>query len=686
MRIIRQSEAAECGLACLAMVADHYGYKIDITSLRSKGEISLKGVNLKQLISLADKFNLASRAVRVEIEDLAHLSKPCILHWNMDHFVVLKKVAKKHIVILDPASGLRKVTMSEVDTYFTGIALELYPTVDFEKFDARQKIKLQNLWGNIADLGKGLAKLFTLSIFLQVFMLVSPFFVQIIIDRVSRSGDIELLTALCGAAIILLILQSVTEKFRGETILRISASLSKQMSLNTFTHMVRLPLSFFEKRHIGDITSRFDSLYEIKDVLSTKFIESIIDGVVSIILLALMFFYSVQLALVVTFSVFIYFVARYSFYRKFRDINESTIIATAKEQSSFIETVRGVQAVKLFGAQEQRTAAWFNSLLKRVEGEFQVGNIELKFRVFNNFVFGLENIVVLFLAALAIMDKTLSIGMIFAFLAYKLQFTDRSSKLIDNLIELRMLGLHLERVSDVLSKETESNILKTDLLGNSIKGELRLDNVSFRYSQLEPFVFKNVSLLIEPGSSVAICGASGGGKTTLLKIMLGLVKPENGRVSVDDIGIDQLTEQQLRKHMSAVMQDDTLMTGSLLQNISFFDTEVDVEWAIKCARVVELHDEIMNMPMGYNSLVGDMGSSLSGGQKQRLILARALYRKPKILFMDEATSNLDEALEIKINNAISSMNITRIIIAHRRETLDSAERKVKLEYGRLIEE
>ena len=679
MQFIYQSEAAECGLACMAMVASHHGHQLDLNVLRNRYAVSLKGANLQHLIQLGDQLALAGRALRLELDELSQLKLPCILHWNLNHFVVLKKVTKRHAVILDPAVGERKVAMSEVSDSFSGIALELTPTGGFSKRDERIRLGLSAFWSRIEGLLPSLVKVFVLSLLLQVFVLASPYYMQLVVDEVLVSADRPLLLVLALGFGLLMLIKVLTQALRGWVILYLGSSMNLQMATNLFRHLVHLPLSYFEKRHIGDIISRFGSLNKVRELLTNSLVEGVIDGLMATGVLVMMYVYSPTLASVVLATVLFYAALRWMLYRPMRESTEASIMAVAEEQSNFMETVRGMQTIKLFGQQSQRLNIWQNRYSHAVNQNFLLGRWQISFQTINQLLFGFENTIVIFLAAVSVIDGMLSVGMLFAFLTYKSQFTERMAALIDKLVQLYMTRLHLERLSDIALTEKEQD---DSALGyREISGALEVKQLCYRYSATDPLLFNNISFKITAGESVAIIGPSGGGKTTLAKVLLGLLPAESGKILADDIDIYQIGLGHYRQQVGAVMQHDQLMSGSLADNIAFFDPQKNMDKVIQSAMFAGIHQDIVAMPMAYNTLIGDMGSSLSGGQQQRLHLARALYRRPKLLLMDEATSSLDVELESHVNQSIKKLNITRIIIAHRPETIMSADRVLLLTDG-----
>lgn len=684
---ILQTEVAECGLACLAMVSTYHGYKTDLATLRRKFPISLRGVTLQTLIQIADQMDFACRPLRLELEELDQLQTPTILHWDMNHFVVLKKVHQNYIIIHDPAQGVRKVPMKEVSEHFTGIALELTPTPKFEEKDEVRRIPFATFWSRMVGLKRLMVRVFLLSIVLQIFSIISPLYVQTIVDNVLLSFDTNLLVVLALGFGLIMLIEVATTALRSYVVLMFSSMLSIQMATNLFRHLIRLPLPFFEKRHIGDIVSRFGSLASIEGFLTQGIVQAVVDGLMSIATLTMMFIYSAKLALVVIAAVTLYGIIRFIWYRPFRRINEEVIVTKAKESSNFMETIRGVQSIKVFGKESQRQVLWQNRYADSMNTGIRKSKMGIVFSSSNALLFGIENIVVVYFAAMLVMspEGAFSIGMLYAFMSYKQQFTQRAAALIENLIELKMLGLHLERLGDIALEPQEAQ--ENDMLESKpIEGNIALENIDFRYNENEPLVLKNISLNIKAGESVAIIGPSGCGKTTLMKIMMGLFTAESGKVLIDGQELDKLGHRNFREQFGAVMQNDQLLSGSMSENIAFFETEIDQARIEEAAKMAVIDQDIQRMPMSYNTLIGDMGTSLSGGQKQRVLLARALYKQPKVLFLDEATSHLDVALEQAVNHAVKSLNMTRIIIAHRPETIQSADRILILTPEGIVEQ
>ena len=681
--MVLQTEMAECGLACLAMISCYHGHEVDLNTLRRRFPVSLKGATLKSLMETADRLELSARALRLEIDDLAELKTPAILHWDLNHFVVLKSVSRQRVVILDPATGERNLSQSEVGKHFTGIALELAPAPGFKPRRDRQHMRLSDFWQRITGVKKALVQLFALSLALQLFALAMPFYMQLVVDHALVSHDSSLLAVLALGFMLLTLIQVGTETLRGYVVMVLGNTLNIQMVSNLFRHLIRLPLCYFENRHIGDVVSRFRSVGHVKDMLSTGMVEAFVDGVLVLSTLALMFIYSQVLGWVTLGFAILYLVVRWISFRPYRRLTEESIVAQAKEQSNFMETVRGMQSIKLFNREVDRHTLWQNRYADEVNAGIRVTRFQIAFNSVDKLLTGAETILVIYLAAKMVLANTFTVGMLYAFMSYKRQFTAKVDGLIDKFIQFRMLELHFDRIADIAKTREETDLLGETLGGKQLNGELELANIAFRHTDGDPYLFMHLNLRVNPGETLAIVGPSGAGKSTLLKIMLGLLLPDEGSVLVDGQDIRKLGLQNFRAQTAAVMQEDQLFAGTIADNIASFDPQCDLDWVERCADLSGIHQEITAMPMGYNSLVGDMGTTLSGGQKQRVLLARALYRKPRILFLDESTSHLDVQTEQRVNAAVGQLRLTRVIIAHRPETIRLATRVLALINGRL---
>jgi ATP-binding cassette subfamily B protein RaxB len=685
--VLRQTEAAECGLVCLAMVASFHGLRTDPAAIRSRHLTSSRGLTLANVMKMAAPLGLCARAVRLDVGDLDKLRLPAVLHWNLDHFVVLRQVTRKGLRLHDPATGERQVAWAEVDKAFSGVAMELWPSTEFAKGDQRRRIGLFDVTGRINGAVGYLLNLVAIGVLLELLAILVPFFTQWAMDNVVALGDADLLTLLGVGMIIVLLLQLVFTTFRGWFITYTSSTFSLQWKTSVLSHMVRLPLAWFQARHLGDIVSKFHATDAIAGALNTMFVESMFDGVMSFVTLGLMALYSAKLCLIAAAIMLLYAAFRALQVLPYRRTLEETIITSARLESHLMETIRGVRTVKLFLQEDGRKTEWLSLAVDATNASVRTQRLKLLYRTVNGFMGSIERVLIFWLGMKAVIDHQMTLGAITAFIAYKDQFYGRVTNLIDNFIELRLLSTQVDRLADIVLTKTEhqANAAQPERAG-ALNWSIECVGLSFRYGEFEPMLLAGLNLKIAPGESVAIIGPSGCGKTTLINIILGLVAPTGGQVLFGGHPIDRLGPAVVRRHVAAVTQDDILFAGSIAENIAAFDQAIDLERVMRCAELACVHADIERMPMGYNTLVGDMGSALSGGQRQRLHIARALYREPRILVMDEATSHLDVATETEVSRHIAALGITRIIVAHRPQTIASADRVVGLERGRCIEQ
>ncbi|WP_417625034.1 peptidase domain-containing ABC transporter [Paremcibacter congregatus] len=682
--LIRQAAGAECGLACLAMIASFHGYRTDITELRRKFPVSLRGADLKTISDVANEVGLSTRSLRLEVHEMNQLRTPCVLHWEFDHFVVLKKVKKNRIIIHDPAHGVRVIRMDEVGQAFTGIALEVTPTESFRK---KQKPKGLTL-GNFVRFDRSFISSFSLglilSVLVELFILSAPFYMQITVDEVLIKGDKNLLDALAVGFGLIILFQVISSTLRGLNFQYLGHVLSFDMSSRVFHRMMKLPVNFFTNRQLGDVQHRVQSLEQVKQFLISSAPSVIMDGIFGIVVLAILFAYHFNLTLIVLGAVILYVAWKLAMFGLMKRAAGDLIVAEADSQTHLLETLRSMPTIKMMSIEQKRENRWLNTNARRLNAGIRVGNLGLANGAFNQILFQGLRVIVIFAAANMALDGELTIGMITAFIAYYGIFTQRVTGLVDQFIAMRLLQVPLGRLADIIFERPE--VSGSDGGRNKLlEGSVEVRNVYFKYGRAERNVLLGACLNVRPGEFLAIVGPSGAGKTTLLKILAGIECPDNGSVLFDGRPIETWNKNTLREQIGIVLQEDTLFRGSIAENISLFDDQIDMGLVREVSRQAGIEIEIEAMPMGYESQIGDMGSTLSGGQKQRVFLARALYRKPRILFLDEATSHLDIENEKRVLSELTNLGITRIIIAHRPETIAAADRVVIMADGRLAE-
>ena len=684
MKVVLQAESSECALACLAMICSHFGRAERLTELRRRFPVSITGTELKNLISVSDSLGFSPRAVRCEMDELENLEAPCILHWDLDHYVVLQKVGKSTITIFDPARGARKLSHSEVSRHFTGVALELTPAPTFTKRKSVEGASLGDLWTRLYGLKPILIQLFCLTLMLQAFGLIMPIANQLVVDDVIGRGDKSLLISIMVGFAIVALVQTAIGLLRSFIQLHAGQRLSLQLSGNLLKHMLRLPSDFFERRHVGDILGRYGSLDPIQKFLTGGIIGVGMDMIMVIPAGVIMVMYSKSLSLLIIVDVVLVLAVNWASFGRSRRFTDEAIALGSKTQSVFLETLRAVRAIKLAGRESERHAIWQNAMTEQMNLSFRQSVFNLWGSSAYSLVLVLQGLVMLYLGATAIMKGDLTLGMFLAFQSYASQFSDRTKSLIGQFFSFKMLGLHLERLADIIHTDQEQSLDGGAAVTRPITGELELRGVDFRYGPHDPWILKRLNLSVHAGERLVLIGASGGGKSTLLKLLTGLYMPVEGELLVDGTPITSVGLKAFRKQIGVVMQDDQLLSGTIADNIAFFDAEIDMDQVERVCRTAHIHDDIIRLPMGYHSLIGDMGSILSGGQKQRVLLARALYRNPAILFMDEGTANLDTDLELAILNNLRELGITQIMVAHRTAAITYADRALLVRDGEIL--
>jgi ATP-binding cassette subfamily B protein RaxB len=679
--LVRQAAATECGLACVSMIASYFGMPTDLTSLRRKHEVSLKGATLAGISSCCTELGLSTRAVRCDVRELGKLRTPCILHWRFNHFVVLKSVKEDRVLVHDPARGLVSEPLSVVGDAFTGIALEVTSAPRFRRAKPPIRLKLRNLISSDSRLRRQFLAGLLLALICELLLLTTPFYLQVVIDQVLAKGDNQLLVSLATAFSTLLVINVLANVMRQLTFHYLSHVTVFDLTTRVLHRLLQLPIRFFRSRELGDIQHRVQSLNRIQGFVVQSIPALILDCVFVVLITALMTLYEPRLTLLMVVTLGLWCCWRILIFSLSLRLSSDIAQAESSVQTHFLETLRAVQSIKITNGESQRESEWRNLFVSATNSRIRIGNLHVADSAVRQVLFQGARIATVYLLALRGLDGQISIGMISAYVAYLGMFTTRGCGIVDRILEYKLLEVPLDRLADIVFSEEES--CDSEGVDHPL-GEIELRHVSFSYSRDEPELLKDCSVIIRESGLTAIVGPSGVGKSTLLQLIAGHESISGGELLISGRPAHHWHPHSLRSQMAVVFQDDRLLKGSVAENIALFDSRLDVARIRKVAAMACIADDIESLPMGYETRIGDLGSSLSRGQVQRILLARAYYRRPTLLLLDEATSGLDYALEKQVISGLCELSATRLVVTHSDLMLQAADKVLWLHEGRLL--
>jgi len=680
--LVRQLSATDCGAAALAMALGYHGKQVPLAEVRQALGVGRNGTSAAALLRAGRLYGLRGRGVRAEISDLAALPAGSILFWEFSHYVVLEGAAGNTVNIVDPAGGRRKVPLEKFRRAFTGVALIFEPSQEFTP----EKAKPERAWGLIKQVfeRKGLlARILSISAIIQILSAAMPLLTGVLIDRVVPRRDYSLLLILAAAYLVFQIFYTLAGFIRAHLLLYLQTHVEASFTLRFLDHLIELPYSFFQQRTAGDLMMRLGSNSSIKEILTSTTLSTLMDGFMVSLYLVLLMLVNVPLTLLVIAIAAMRTLLVVLMRHKQRELLAENLENTARSQTYQVEMLSGMETLKAMGLEHRAAENWSNLFVDGLNISVQRGKLDAIFNALQTGLMTASTLAVMFYGTYLVLQGTFTLGTMMAFSALAASFFGPLTNLISAGVQFQMLESYLERINDVINTAPEQ-IPGTVAFAGQLGGGIALENVSFRYAKSDPLILEDICANVRPGTRVALAGRTGSGKSTLARLMAGLYEPSSGRILFDGRDLKTLDLRSVRNQLGIVTQDTQLFGGTVRQNIALADPQMGLDRVIQAAKLACIHDDIIAMPMGYETILADRGLSLSGGQRQRLSLARALACRPAILVLDEATSHLDAVTEKLVNENLASLSCTRVVIAHRLSTIRDADLILILEAGKVV--
>jgi ABC-type bacteriocin/lantibiotic exporter with double-glycine peptidase domain len=684
--VVRQMSIAECGAACLCMILNYYGRRTRLLDCRAEMGGGRDGVTAAQLARVARAHGLNVKAYAVRPPELMNVPLPAIIHWEFKHFLVVESWSPKKIKVVDPARGRRDLTPAQLADGFTGVVLTLEPTEEFE----RRSMKGRPLWRDVLSkyiIGSrgALAQIVVTSVLLQLLGLALPLFTKVLVDDILPQRAYSRVTIFGVGMLLLLLSQTAIGYLRSRLLIGLQMRLDTKMMFDFFGHLLTLPYSFFQERASGDLLLRLGSNSVIREILTNQMLSLILDGSLFIFYLLIIFTQSLSFGLLVLgiglLQVLLLLVSN----GRVQTLTQNDLAAQSETQSYLVEALSRMEILKASGVEGRVMDRWSGLFLKQLRISVQRNEVAALIETGMTALRMLSPLCLLWIGAYRVLDGTMSLGTMLALNTLAAAFLMPLAALVSNAQRLQLVGSHLERIADVLGAAPDQDAARVSD-PPTLTGQVELKGVSFRYGSNAPLILNNITFSIAPGQKVAIVGQTGSGKSTLGKLLLGLYPLESGEILYDGKRLEEMNYSALRRQFGVVLQDIMMFNNTIRQNIAFNDPELPFEQIVEAARLAAIHDDIVSMPLGYETLVAEGSPGFAGGQCQRLAIARALVHKPAFLILDEATSHLDALTERLVEQNLSRLSCTRIVIAHRLSTVRNADFIMVLSGGELVEQ
>jgi ATP-binding cassette, subfamily B, bacterial len=686
--VILQMDAVECGAACLAMILNHFGRKARLAECRAKCDPGRNGVSAQTIAAAAREFGLRAKAFSLQTPDFSEMPVPCIIHWSGNHFVLLERWSPTQVEIVDPALGRRRLSAVEFDSAFSGVVLVFEPGPKFETCSSHEPTLLRScLQGILRTPGTRaiLTQILGASLLLQAVGFAFPLLTRELIDRLIPLRNISGLNMLLAGALLIALVNAVVSYCRAILLIRLEARLDSHLMLGFFKHLLSLPYRFFQQRSSGDLLMRLGSNSSIREALASYTTTAILDGSLVFIFLAALlricFAFGIAAMVIAVVEVALLWATA----RQLHCLAGTDLACQSESQGCLVESLLGISTLKASGNEQSTLDRWGGLLARQLDASAKRGRCFAKVDSALTLIRTFSPLFLLWLGGRLVMSGGMTLGTMLAINALAAAFLQPVGSLVSSAQRLQMAGAHLERIADVMQAQPEQDV-RVAKPAPELSGKIEFRNVSFRYDANSPNVIDNVSLSIEPGQKVALVGRTGSGKSTLAKLLLGLYPLSDGEILYDGLPLHDLNLHHVRSQWGVALQEPFLFSSSLRDNISFHDRQMSKNEVTRAATIAEVHCDIMQMPMGYETRVDEGGGSLSGGQRQRLAIARAVAKRSRLLLLDEATSHLDVITESLVDCNLDTLSCTRVVIAHRLSTVQNADLIAVLENGSIVEQ